>query len=461
MTSAKVNVRILFLLLLASQSILEQVKSKERGDSVEIVRAWLLNRLYEGQQQQQQHHQKQQGSEQEQEHHVAIAGLQHDVVRASSSNEQPADIDMLAGQQREESFSEQLGELGELLDERANQWGLDIFKVHLLSGEHSLPVIVFEIFRCWRFFQKFGIQPEPVLNFLFKLEAQYNQNKNSFHNSVHAADVVQSTNVLLSSISFELTFTDLEIMAAIVAAAVHELGHTGYTNQFLVDTGHPLAILYNDRSVTENRSLAEAFRLLLGKTGRQTGREDCNFLKGLNLGQKRIFRKLVITLVFALDPVRHQSLFESLKNLVLAGGSFFTKSSKYLENSAQDGNALRTKALEIIVHGADISQATKPKVLYDQWIARLKEEACRQDHQERALGIPISSVCVRLDSREMQLSYIDHIMLPWWKSWAEFMSNYEGRPMLMNLLALREYLAKSYVGLDVGSSGPQTSAGTP
>lgn len=59
---------------------------------------------------------------------------------------------------------------------------------------------------------------------------------NPFHNSLHAADVAQSTNVLLNTPALENVFTPLEICAALFAACVHDVDHPGLTNQFLINS---------------------------------------------------------------------------------------------------------------------------------------------------------------------------------------------------------------------------------
>ena len=48
----------------------------------------------------------------------------------------------------------------------------------------------------------------------------------------------------------------------LVAAAVHDVDHPGRTNGFMVNSGHNLALLYNDISVLENHHLAVAFKLM-------------------------------------------------------------------------------------------------------------------------------------------------------------------------------------------------------
>ena len=54
-----------------------------------------------------------------------------------------------------------------------------------------------------------------------------------------------------------------EVLSLLLAAAIHDFDHPGYTNNFLVTTGHKLAILYNDRSVLENHHVASAWQLML------------------------------------------------------------------------------------------------------------------------------------------------------------------------------------------------------
>lgn len=51
-------------------------------------------------------------------------------------------------------------------------------------------------------------------------------------------------------------------MAALVAAAVHDVEHPGVTNLYLISIRHELAIMYNDSSVLENHHVATAFRAL-------------------------------------------------------------------------------------------------------------------------------------------------------------------------------------------------------
>lgn len=115
----------------------------------------------------------------------------------------------------------------------------------------------------------FRIPVDTFVTYVMTLEDHYHANV-AYHNSLHAADVTQSTHVLLSTpaldvnisttppihrgvantnpVSFHIylcifafslgqaVFTDLEILAALFAAAIHDVDHPGVSNQFLINT---------------------------------------------------------------------------------------------------------------------------------------------------------------------------------------------------------------------------------
>lgn len=79
------------------------------------------------------------------------------------------------------------------------------------------------------------IPPRTFIAFMATLEDHYVKD-NPFHNSMHAADVAQSTNVLLNTPALEGVFTPLEVGGALFAACVHDVDHPGLTNQFLINS---------------------------------------------------------------------------------------------------------------------------------------------------------------------------------------------------------------------------------
>ena len=90
------------------------------------------------------------------------------------------------------------------------------------------------------------------------------------------------------------------------------------TNQYLINTGSELALMYNDESVLENHHLAVAFKILQ--------HESRDILKNLTKKQRQIIRKMVIDMVLATDMSKHMSLLAELKTMVetkkIAGSGF-------------------------------------------------------------------------------------------------------------------------------------------
>ncbi|KRX61317.1 putative 3',5'-cyclic phosphodiesterase pde-4 [Trichinella sp. T9] len=299
-----------------------------------------------------------------------------------------------------------------------DRWGIDIFKVDELSRNHSLTTITFTILKNRGLLKAFNIRPARLLTYLLHLEDHYR--KNSYHNSLHAADVTQTVHVMLSTPSLESVFTDLEKLAVIFAAAIHDVDHPGLTNQFLVNSGSELAIMYNDESVLEQHHLAVAFKLL-----QET---DCDILTGFSKKHRQLFRRIVIDTVLATDMSKHMSLLADLKTMVetkKVSGPGVPSLEKYSD---------RIQVLQNMIHIADLSNPAKPITLYQQWIDRLLEEYWKQGDRERELGLEISPMCDRRNvSREKsQVGFIDYIVHPLMETWADLVYP-EGQAVLDQL----------------------------
>lgn len=65
--------------------------------------------------------------------------------------------------------------------------------------------------------------------------------------------------ILVCSLS-QSWLSDLEIFTCLIAAIIHDYDHSGTTNNFHVNSGSSLAILYNDRAVLENHHISAFFR---------------------------------------------------------------------------------------------------------------------------------------------------------------------------------------------------------
>ena len=77
----------------------------------------------------------------------------------------------------------------------------------------------------------------------------------------------------------------MKVLSAILASSIHDVDHPGVTNQYLVNTGSELALIYNDESVLENHHLAVAFKLIQD--------HECDILASLSKKQRHSVRKMV------------------------------------------------------------------------------------------------------------------------------------------------------------------------
>ncbi|XP_051768620.1 cAMP-specific 3',5'-cyclic phosphodiesterase 4C isoform X2 [Ctenopharyngodon idella] len=290
--------------------------------------------------------------------------------------------------------------------EDVDRWGIDIFKIAEYSGNRPLTVIMYTIFQERDLLKSFKIPPDTFLTFLMTLEDHYHADV-AYHNNIHAADVVQSTHVLLSTPALEDVFTDLEIMAALFASAIHDVDHPGVSNQFLINTNSELALMYNDASVLENHHLAVGFKLLQ--------EENCDIFCNLSKKQRQSLRQMTIDMVLATDMSKHMNFLADLKTMVE------TKKVTSLGVLLLDNYSDRIQVLQNMVHCADLSNPTKPLELYRQWTDRIMVELFSQGDHERDKGIEISPMCDKLTAsvEKTQVGFIDYIVHPLWETWAD------------------------------------------
>ncbi|CAM9661517.1 unnamed protein product [Lampetra fluviatilis] len=287
-----------------------------------------------------------------------------------------------------------------------NKWGLNIFHVAEFSQNRPLTVVMYAIFQERDLLKTFRIPVDTFITYMMTLEDHYHADV-AYHNNLHAADVAQSTHVLLSTPALDAVFTDLEILAAIFASAIHDVDHPGVSNQFLINTNSELALMYNDESVLENHHLAVGFKLLQ--------EENCDIFQNLSKKQRQTLRKMVIDMVLATDMSKHMNLLADLKTMVET--KKVTSSGVLLLDNYTD----RIQVLQNMVHCADLSNPTKPLDVYRQWTERIMEEFFRQGDRERERGMEISPMCDKHSAsvEKSQVGFIDYIVHPLWETWGD------------------------------------------
>lgn len=312
------------------------------------------------------------------------------------------------------TFSSQQRELIWKCLERIDDWDFDVFSIQSqMSGDDnsslahqpnggSLLITAFALFFRHGLMQKFKIDERIVLNWLSVIEAGYHGNP--YHNSMHAADVLHITHFILSKggLKAKCQLTGEDVFAALFAATIHDYDHPGINNSFHVKTQTYLAMLYNDRSVLENRHVSSVFELMkLPKF---------NILSAFTEDQRRDIRETVIEMVLATDMGLHTKYVNQFKRRLQENHEFTKKDDIRL-------------ALAMAVKMADISNCGRPEPLYLKWSGKISDEFYMQGDRERNLGIACSPFMDRTQPAmaKGQIAFMNYIVIPLFDCISEFL----------------------------------------
>ena len=285
------------------------------------------------------------------------------------------------------------------LTENVDKWGSNIFQINKVTSR-PLSTVLYIVMRKRNLFESVGVQSKDLVRYMFEIEDRYRP-ENPYHNSIHAADVVQGLHVMLSRDPLASNLTDFEIFVLLFAAAIHDVDHPAVSNQYLMKTKAPNAILYNDYHVNENHSLAVAFDILYSK--------EKNFLSTLSHEDGELFRQLVISLVIATDMTLHVKVTSAFHLSLEKAKGVNDFNLEHLKNVEE-----RMDFMKGLLHFADIQNPFKPMELYQNWTDRIATELFAQGDLERNLNIPISPLCDRKkhDVRQLEIGFIDYIVTP-------------------------------------------------
>ncbi|XP_036387265.1 calcium/calmodulin-dependent 3',5'-cyclic nucleotide phosphodiesterase 1B-like [Megalops cyprinoides] len=270
-----------------------------------------------------------------------------------------------------------------------DRWNFNVFALNSASSGHELQTLFIELITRYELNSRFKIPFSCLMSFLAALEKGYNKHRNPYHCHTHAADVTQTLHCLLLRTGLVHWLTELEVLACLFAAAIHDYEHTGTTNSFLIHTRSDFAMIYNDRSVQESHHVSATFRLLQD--------EEMNIFINLSREEWVEMRALVIEMVLATDMSSHLLQVKGMRACL-----------------QQQERIDKPKALSLLLHTADISHPTKPWPLHSRWTKALMEEFFRQGDREAELGLPFSPLCDRKNTlvAQSQIGFIDFIVDP-------------------------------------------------
>ncbi|KAA8584320.1 hypothetical protein FQN60_008105 [Etheostoma spectabile] len=246
-------------------------------------------------------------------------------------------------------------------------WEFNILELEAATHKRPLTYLGLKIFTSFGVCEFLNCSEATLRSWLQLMEASYHSS-NSYHNSTHAADVLHATAYFLRKESVKSSLDQLDEVAALIAATVHDVDHPGRTNSFLCNAGSELAILYNDTAVLESHHAALAFQLTVRDS-------KSNIFKNIDRNQFRTLRQAIIDMVLATEMTRH---FEHSINNDCEGQA-------NIRNSPE--NRLLIKRM--LIKCADVANPCRPLELCIEWAGRISEEYFAQTDEEKKQGLPV------------------------------------------------------------------------
>jgi hypothetical protein len=246
----------------------------------------------------------------------------------------------------------------------------------------------------YRLVERLSLPRDKLTVFLEKLEGSYY--KLPYHHSTHAADVIQALGVSMKMDEWSGVLNDVDMLAFIIAAAMHDVGHPGVNNAFHCKAKTEAEVLYQGNSVNEQMHIAYGMHLL--------HEVDSCFISHLSKKQQISFRRLIISVILATDMACHMKTLEKFERCVKALGNDV---SSWPEEE-------RLVALQMALHCADISSPARPRPLSCIWGLRVQEEFCRQGDLETTMGLPVVQLCDRgcTTAQQNQMEFISNSLVP-------------------------------------------------
>jgi len=279
-------------------------------------------------------------------------------------------------------------------------WDFDVFGFE----EKDLFPLLHSMFAKLNCIGKLCVPQESLIHFLYDVHFHYFSNP--YHNFRHAIDVLQSTFFILIECEANKFFSDLEIFSMAIAAFVHDVGHTGFSNAFLVNTSSPLALCYNDKSVLENFHCSLTFSLLR--------KAENDIFSGIDLAQRRLSRQIIVDCILATDLSLHWDLIGRFNVLATRIAAEMESLESSLSSPIAMSSSERTLFMQQIIKCADISNPARCFRVAKLWAERVQQEFFLQGDKEKQLELTVSPFMDRANPQlaKMQISFIDTFVNP-------------------------------------------------
>eukprot|EP00899_Mesostigma_viride_P007730 jgi/Mesvir1/16959/Mv15808-RA.1 len=307
---------------------------------------------------------------------------------------------------------------------RLGSWNFDSFRLDRATKGHPLVAVMVELLHKERLVEKFHLDDAKVVRYFTAVEQSMEAYSNPFHNRIHVADVVVSLYHLIIGPDVAQYLKPLHVLGALIAAAVHDFGHKGRTNDFLAKVDDPQALRYNLRSVNENMHVSEAIKLLL--------KPENNFLSSLEPEDMVTLRTLIVDLVLATDLSKHFRFVDLLKARAVTNSNLAAGAGGGAGAVAAGGAASGppfnasvpadvTLVLQLALKCSDLGHSAKSLNIHLKWTLAMEEEFYRQGDEEQRRGMAISPFMDRQKADgvvKSQASFFHFVSLPLYQAWS-------------------------------------------
>ncbi|KAF8815738.1 HD-domain/PDEase-like protein [Phlegmacium glaucopus] len=292
------------------------------------------------------------------------------------------------------------------------------FEPHRLPDEETLActLLLFEaLFRIEGMREAIPLTMQQISAFIRHLRRIYRY-ENSYHNFEHALDVLQATQSYLKSEGMVPSPTILfepnrmwkpkkafdsgslisslglrELFTLYVAAIGHDVGHPGFTNNFMKNAQAPLSVVFDHQSALEHMHCQLLLRVMRHH-GLGVLLDDPHF--------GTCTRRILLYTVLATDMGVHQDFMLQFKRMV--------------EGEVTSLCRRQTIICQAILKNADISNPTRPFMVSKHWANALMQEWTAQAllEEEYQLKQTVMSSNDPLKEAESQIFFISTFAKP-------------------------------------------------
>lgn len=167
----------------------------------------------------------------EYKHYLEQNYLAPQVKEPRCKGPQPSDTD----------FNYEGQDLLPMLGQIEKNWNFDMFFLAELSGLKPLETTGEYCVKKYGLNASLGIEDRRLTAFLQALERKYKPNP--YHNSTHAADVLNSLLYIFKHSPTLADMSELELLGTIIAALGHDVGHPAFNNRYLINTKSSFALI--------------------------------------------------------------------------------------------------------------------------------------------------------------------------------------------------------------------------